>query len=124
MPGEASYGPSTVCALRAGEVVGIVGRNGVGKTTLVTTIAGLLPPTAGRIRFKDEDVTRRDAHDRARRGMGYVPQGCGIFPRLRVIENLRTGEGLGSQSDAAHYDHVFEWFPRLKERLRQGTGTL
>ncbi|MGD9536409.1 MAG: ABC transporter ATP-binding protein [Alphaproteobacteria bacterium] len=112
-------------ALNQGEVLGVVGRNGVGKTTLVKTIAGLLRVTGGGIRYKGEDVTSRDARDMARLGMGYVPQGRGIFPRLSVIENLRMGEAVGGGRRApSHYEEVFAWFPRLKERARQQAGTL
>ena len=78
-----------------GEIVAIVGRNGVGKTTLIETIAGLLPVMEGGIAFRGRDVTRADARDRARLGMGYVPQGRGIFSRLSVEENLRMGELVG-----------------------------
>jgi branched-chain amino acid transport system ATP-binding protein len=111
-------------ALNQGEVLGVVGRNGVGKTTLVKTIAGLLRVTGGRIRYKEADVTNRDARDMARLGMGYVPQGRGIFPRLSVIENLRMGETVGGRRAPFHYEQVFAWFPRLKERARQQAGTL
>jgi ABC-type branched-subunit amino acid transport system ATPase component len=109
-------------ALRPGEVVGVFGRNGVGKTTLVKTIAGLVRATSGRIRMKDDDVTNRGAQEMARRGMGYVPQGRGIFGRLTVLENLRMGEMIGG--DGRNYEAVFDWFPRLKERARQRAGTL
>jgi branched-chain amino acid transport system ATP-binding protein len=111
-------------ALQKGEVLGIVGRNGVGKTTLVKTIAGLLKVTGGRIHYKEHDVTNRDAREMAQLGMGYVPQGRGIFPRLSVIENLRMGEMVGGRRAPYHYEQVFEWFPRLKERARQKAGTL
>ncbi len=110
--------------LRSGEVLGVVGRNGVGKTTLVKTIAGLLRATSGRIRYKDRDVTDRGARDMARLGMGYVPQGRGIFSRLSVIENLRMGEQIGGRQASYDYEQIFEWFPRLKERVRQRAGTL
>lgn len=110
--------------LRSGEVLGVVGRNGVGKTTLVKTIAGLLRATSGRIRYKDRDVTDRGARDMARLGMGYVPQGRGIFSRLSVIENLRMGEQIGGRQASYDYEQILEWFPRLKERVRQRAGTL
>ena len=74
-----------------GEVVGVLGRNGVGKTTLMKTLIGLLPARGGRIAFRDEDVTRLGADRRARLGIGYVPQGRGIFPHMTVRDNLRMG---------------------------------
>ena len=107
-----------------GEIVAIVGRNGVGKTTLIETIAGLLPVMEGGIAFRGRDVTRADARDRARLGMGYVPQGRGIFSRLSVEENLRMGELVGGGRAAAAFGRVYEWFPRLAERRRQRAGTL
>ena len=107
-----------------GEIVAIVGRNGVGKTTLIETIAGLLPVMEGGIAFRGRDVTRADARDRARLGMGYVPQGRGIFSRLSVEENLRMGELVGGGRAEAAFGRVYEWFPRLAERRRQRAGTL
>ncbi len=111
-------------AVAPGEIVGMVGRNGVGKTTLVKAVAGLLPQVRGRVCLAGEDVTARAAHERALRGMGYVPQGRGIFPKLTVLENLRMGEAVGGGHDQRHYDQVLDWFPRLRERLRQIAGTL
>ena len=108
----------------AGEIVAIVGRNGVGKTTLIDTVAGLLPVMDGGITFRGRDVTRADARDRARMGMGYVPQGRGIFSRLSVEENLRMGELVGEGRAAAAFERVYDWFPRIKERRRQRAGTL
>ncbi len=111
-------------AMSAGEILSVVGRNGVGKTTLVKAIAGLLPRTQGRIHFRDQEVTDKAVVEMARLGVGYVPQGRGIFPRLSVLENLRMGESVGGRFDLAHYDEVFAWFPRLKERRGQAAGTL
>ena len=108
----------------AGEIVAIVGRNGVGKTTLIDTIIGLLPVMNGSITFRDRDVTGAGARDRARMGMGYVPQGRGIFSRLSVEENLRMGELVGEKGAGAAFEQVYEWFPRLRERRRQRAGTL
>jgi ABC-type branched-subunit amino acid transport system ATPase component len=110
---------------RQGEVVALVGRNGVGKTTLVRTIVGLLAPTAGRILFDGADITPADASERARAGIGYVPQGRGIFGRLTVEENLAMGELVGARAgDPTDRHRVFDWFPILKERRRQRAGTL
>jgi urea ABC transporter ATP-binding protein UrtE len=111
--------------VRRGEIVALVGRNGVGKTTLVRTIVGLLAPTDGRISFAGTDITRTDASDRARAGIGYVPQGRGIFGRLSVEENLRLGALVGSdRGNPADQERVFDWFPILRERRRQRAGTL
>ncbi len=110
--------------VEAGEVLALVGRNGVGKTTLVNTIAGLIEATGGRIVYKGQDVTRMDAHNRARLGIGYVPQGRGIFSRLSVFDNLRMGELVGGAGVHADYERVFGWFPILHERRRQKAGTL
>ena len=110
--------------VEAGEIVAIVGRNGVGKTTLIDTIAGLLPVMSGGITFRGRDVTHADARARARSGMGYVPQGRGIFARLSVEENLRMGEMVGGGRAEAAFERVYDWFPRLRERRRQRAGTL
>jgi len=74
-----------------GQVVCLMGRNGVGKTTLLKAIMGLLPPRGGRITFDDQDITRLSPDARARRGIGYAPQGREIFPQLTVLENLSLG---------------------------------
>ena len=76
------------------------------------------------IAFRGKDVTRTDARHRARLGMGYVPQGRGIFSRLSVEENLRMGELVGGRRAEAAFERVYEWFPRLRERRRQRAGTL
>ena len=107
-----------------GEVLALVGRNGVGKTTLINTIAGLIAVSSGRILFKDQDVTDLDAQLMARMGIGYVPQGRGLFSRLSVVENLRMGELVGGAPGEADYERVYDWFPILKERRKQRAGTL
>ena len=109
--------------VEAGEVVGVLGRNGVGKTTLMRSVIGLLSARGGSIRFKGEDITREAAYRRARRGIGYVPQGREIFPKMSVRDNLRMGQFAGS-ADAYRLDEVYAWFPFLKERLDQRGGTL
>ncbi len=106
-----------------GEVVGVLGRNGVGKTTLMKSIIGLLPARQGSIRFKGKDVTAESPDRRARSGMGYVPQGREIFAKMSVRDNLRMGQFVNSDAPF-QFDEVFGWFPFLKERLNQRGGTL
>ncbi len=107
-----------------GEVVGVLGRNGVGKTTLMKTLIGLLPARAGQIVFRDQDVTKLSADRRARLGIGYVPQGRGIFPHMTVRDNLRMGGLINASKKSLDFDLVFGYFPFLKERLTQRGGTL
>ncbi|MGH7279200.1 MAG: ABC transporter ATP-binding protein, partial [Candidatus Rokuibacteriota bacterium] len=107
-----------------GETVSIIGRNGAGKTTLLKTLIGLLPVRAGRIVLAGEDVTTRPAHERARRGIGYVPQGRMIFPDLSVEENLLMGADLNTATPREALAEVLDEFPILRERLRQKGGTL
>lgn len=107
-----------------GEVVGVLGRNGVGKTTLMKTLIGLLPARAGQIVFRDQDVTKFSADRRARLGIGYVPQGRGIFPHMTVRDNLRMGGLINASKQSLDFDLVFGYFPILKKRLSQRGGTL
>ena len=107
-----------------GEVVGVLGRNGVGKTTLMKTLIGLLPARAGQIVFRDQDVTKLSADRRARLGIGYVPQGRGIFPQMTVRDILRMGGLINASKKSLDFDLVFGYFPFLKERLTQRGGTL
>lgn len=111
-------------AVAKGEVVALVGRNGVGKTTLVHTVIGLVPLSAGQISFNGSDISTMNASQRARQGIGLVPQGRGIFTRLTVVENLMMGETIGDPSTHHDYERVFEWFPILKQRRGQKAGTL
>jgi len=103
-----------------GEVLALLGRNGMGKTTLVRAIAGIDPPQRhhGSIILDGEDITHLDSFDRARRGIGYVPQGRHIFGSLTVVENLTTTARAprdGAKDDWT-IERVFEFFPRLEER--------
>src|SRR5262245_52868075 len=108
----------------AGEIVGVLGRNGVGKSTLIRTLIGLLPARSGRIRFKGEDITDEGANLRARRGIGYVPQGRELFPHMSVMDNLRIGAFVNAGRGEFALEEVLGWFPFLRERLRQRGGTL
>ena len=105
----------------AGEIVCIMGRNGVGKTTLVRNIMGLLSFSFGSVTLNEVEISALPPHRRVRQGMAYVPQGRQIFPRLTVEENLRTG--LASKRDAIPAD-VFEYFPVLDEMRNRMGGDL
>jgi branched-chain amino acid transport system ATP-binding protein len=111
----------------AGEVVGLLGRNGVGKSTTLKTIMGLVAPSAGEILFEGKPITGMPAHRLAQRGLAYVPEERRIFRLLTVIENLRTGldrHGVGDARKQELLDKVFTYFPVLAERRRQAGGTL
>jgi urea ABC transporter ATP-binding protein UrtE len=107
-----------------GEVVGVLGRNGVGKSTLMRGVIGLLRARQGRVRFNGQDVTPEGADRRARRGMGYVPQGREIFPHMSVLDNLRMGQFVNAGKGGFAFDEVYGHFPFLRERARQRGGTL
>ena len=105
-----------------GESVALLGRNGVGKTTTLRAIMGLAVRGRGKVEFNGEDLGGCEPHEVPGKGIGYVPQGRGIFPNLSVHENLCIG--LPGKTDVEREDYVFERFPRLKERLKQAGGTL
>jgi len=110
-----------------GEVVGLLGRNGVGKSTTLKTIMGLVNPSKGRVRFEGNLVTGLPAHRLARIGIAYVPEDRRIFRLLTVMENLRTGldrRGVSDERKQELLDKVFTFFPRLAERRNQAGGTL
>jgi branched-chain amino acid transport system ATP-binding protein len=107
-----------------GEFVGILGHNGMGKTTLLKALAGLLPASSGRVRLGGEDITRMPSHERTRRGLGYVPQGREIFPGLSVLDNLRFAAAAKGRPDAAALPNVLEEFPRLRPLLGRAGGAL
>ena len=107
-----------------GEIVALIGRNGVGKTTTMRCLIGLLRASSGRIRFRGQDITRLSADDRARLGIGYIPQGRDVFARMTVEENLKVGELIGASRRVSKLELVFHHFPVLKERRRQLAGTL
>jgi len=110
-----------------GEVVGLLGRNGVGKSTTLKTIMGLVRASEGRVRLAGEPITNLPAHRLARLGIGYVPEDRRIFRLLTVMENLRTGldrKGVTEPRKRALLDKVFAYFPVLAERRHQAGGTL
>jgi urea transport system ATP-binding protein len=107
----------------SGAVTCVLGRNGVGKTTLLKCLAGLLPVKGGSISFDGRDVTRLAPHERARLGLGYVPQGREIFPRLTVEENLRLGLATCPRG-APIPARIFEMFPVLSDMLQRRGGDL
>ncbi len=107
------------------EIVGILGHNGMGKTTLLKTIAGFLTPTAGTIKYQDVDVTRKKSHWRAQEGLGYVPQGRGIFPNLSVRENLLFAyQQISDKGEEDMLEEVLQLFPRLERLLDREGGAL
>ena len=104
-----------------GEAVGLMGRNGMGKSTLIRTLMGLVRPTRGRVNVRGSDMTQAETHRIARAGIAYVPEGRGIFPNLSVRENLLMSarSGVDGRCDWS-YERVLDTFPRLTERLNNG----
>jgi urea transport system ATP-binding protein len=111
-------------AVRVGEFIGILGHNGMGKTTLLKALMGFLPATAGTVRFDGHDVTTAEPYQRARLGLGYVPQGREIFPGLTVYDNLRMGCTKETGSEQEIVEEVLDEFPRLKPLLDRSGGAL
>src|SRR6516164_1737568 len=109
---------------RLGEVTCVLGRNGVGKTSLLRALIGQHPISKGAIRFDGRDITRLRPHERARAGIAYVPQGREIFPLLTVEENLKTGFAPLKRDDRTVPDDVFSLFPVLSEMLGRRGGDL
>lgn len=112
----------TSLEVKQGEVVALLGRNGAGKTTTLKTIMGLVKPRSGAIFFRDAEITKLPAYKVSRKGIGYVPQGRHLFPKMTVLENLKTG--MKNQSELQELESVFSLFPVLRERLHQLAGTL
>ena len=130
---HAGYGATPILfgvslEVRAGEAVALLGKNGMGKTTLMKTAMGFLRPTRGAILFEDHDLTRLTPHEIARLGVGFVPENRRIFPGLTVRENLELGLSAVAKRSGAlrrqRLDEVFQHFPRLRERIDQPGKTL
>ena len=108
-----------------GQCLGVLGRNGVGKTTLLKCMMGVEPIKRGKILFEGEDISRLAPYKRAERGMAYVPQGREIFARLTVLENIQMGMATKSASKARQVaDYIYELFPVLKSMLGRRGGDL
>jgi branched-chain amino acid transport system ATP-binding protein len=128
---QAGYGRTTILhgidvEVRQGEVVTIVGANGAGKTTTLRSIAGLVRPTAGSIRFEGEEIGRLPPHEVVARGITLIPEGRQLFPFMSVRDNLRMG-AYTPQARArmgATMDEVMDLFPRVREKLEQHAGSL
>ncbi len=126
---EAAYGRARVLfgvdvTVDAGQLMCVMGRNGVGKTTLLNSIMGVLAPTAGKVVFEGRDVTKTPTYERVRLGMGYVPQGHETFPQLTVWENLQVTLDATKHRDRAAVDEALDVFPRLKDMLKRRAGFL
>lgn len=110
--------------IEEGQIVSLMGRNGVGKTTLIKTIMGILEPMRGTIHWTKTDITGEAPHKRAQAGLGYVPQGRDIFPQLSVRENLLMGYESRNGSEAMNLEGILEIFPILREKIDDAGGTL
>jgi urea transport system ATP-binding protein len=111
-------------SIKPGSRTCIMGRNGVGKTTLLKTIMGLLPISSGKLTYGDRDISNSSVELRPDIGIGYVPQGRHIFPQLTVEENLTVSLNCKRQTSKTIPEHVFELFPVLKEMLHRRGGDL
>jgi branched-chain amino acid transport system ATP-binding protein len=126
---HAHYGKSHILhgvslAVSAGEIVCLLGRNGVGKSTTLKTIMGLVAPSQGRVTFKGAAIAGMPPYRIARLGLGYVPEERRIFPTITVRENLLMGMKRAAPNGGWTLERVYEFFPRLKEREQQRAGTL
>ena len=110
--------------VHSGSLMCLMGRNGMGKTTLLKCIMGLLPGTSGAITFEGVDLLRLPAEERARIGIGYVPQGREIFSHLTIEENLKVGLGVRKNGPRAIPPHIFDLFPVLKQMRNRRGGDL
>ncbi len=126
---SSGYGPVTVLrnvsfALAEGEILGIVGHNGMGKTTLLRTLMGLLKTGSGSIELGGRSIGAEPAHERSRRGIGYVPQGEQGFPALTVAENLRLAVAMNARERPIDVDEIVALFPRLERLMDRRSGAL
>ena len=127
---DVAYGRSQVLSgvsleVPDGGLLCVMGRNGVGKTTLLNAVMGVLRPTGGRVMLDGEDITGLKPHERVRRGMGYVPQGHPVFPHLTVAENLAVADEARTGPAAPKaVDEALDLFPRLKPLLSRRAGFL
>ena len=111
--------------INEGEIVSIIGRNGVGKSTFMKTVIGLNSVMKGDIEYSGSVINKKKPYERAWLGMGYVPQGHMVFPNLTVHENLEMGEQISKQGHSEkNYDFVYDFFPILRERKNQKAGTM
>lgn len=125
----AGYGQTPVLfdvntTIDQGDMVGILGRNGVGKTTLLRSIIGLNKLTTGSLFFNNKDITKAPTYKRSRYGMAYIPQGREIIPYLSVLDNLKLGCSASGKSSKRIPSEIFEFFPMLKEHLSRQGGLL
>jgi branched-chain amino acid transport system ATP-binding protein len=127
---KGGYGGNSVLqgvdlSIRPQEIVAVIGRNGMGKTTLMRSLIGLVGATDGTVLFEGKNITQTSADLRARMGIGYIPQGRDVFPSLSVTENLIVGEqARDRKASEADYERIYGYFPILKARARQAAGTL
>lgn len=124
---EAGYEESMVIReidmeVKENQVICVMGRNGVGKSTLLKTIIGILHPKKGTIHYQSEDITKARSSSRAQKGIGYVPQGREIFPKLTVYENLQIGLEAGKQKKID--EKIYDYFPILKDFAKRNGGDL